>query len=99
LSYLADNGDALRAATAVVVDDAASDYNARGRGIRSYELQAMVETVVGTKVTLGYFSYDYCNSQKPDLLMRITPTGGRTTGLVQRKAAVNVTIEPFFICK
>lgn len=99
LSYIADNGDALRAATAVVVDDAASDYNARGRGIRSYELQAMVETVVGTKVTLGYFSYDYCNSQKPDLLMRITPTGGRTTGLVQRKAAVNVTIEPFFTCK
>lgn len=99
LSYLAENGDDLRAATAVVVEDTALDYNARGRDVRSYELQAMVETVVGTRVSLDYFSHDYCDNRKPDLIMRITPTGGRIKGLVQRKAAVNVTFEPLVTCQ
>lgn len=99
LSYFGENKDDLGAATAVVVEDFAIDYNARGRGVRSYEWQAMVETVVGQEVLVDSYSVDYCQDKKPDLILRITSTGGRLKGLVRRKAAVNVNLEPFVTCR
>jgi hypothetical protein len=99
LSYFAENSDNVRATTAVVVEDFANDYNARGRGIRAYEWQAMFESAVGVKVLVDSYSVDYCQNKKPDAILRITPTGGRLKGIVERKAAVNVTLEPFLTCK
>ena len=99
LSYLSQNDDVLEEAVAVVVEDSANDYNARNRAVRSYEWQAMVETKTRKELPVDSFSMDFCRTMKPDVILRITPTGGRLKGLIQRRAAVNVTVERLTTCR
>jgi hypothetical protein len=90
---LAQNADSLTQVEAMVVRDSANDFNARGRGVRSYEWEAMFTRATGRMVRIDSDSIEYCFTESPTAVLEIVPTGGRLISLLRREAAVNVSLE------
>lgn len=64
----------------IMIDDSlALPFNARGRGVRSYEWEGMLLKATGDAKTVVYDGYIDCSSKKnvPDLLVTIYPQRGR----------------------
>jgi hypothetical protein len=93
MAYLAQNADSLTQVEAMVVRDSANDFNARGRGVRSYEWEAMFTRATGRTVRIDSDSIEYCFTESPTAILKIVPTGGRLISLLRREAAVNVSLE------
>ena len=64
----------------IMIDDSlALPFNARGRGVRSYEWEGMLLKATGDAKTVVYDGYIDCSSKEnvPDLLVTIYPQRGR----------------------
>jgi hypothetical protein len=90
---LAQNADSVTQVEALVVRDSANDFNARGRGVRPYEWEAMFTRAAGRTVRIDSDSIEYCFTESPTAMLKIVPTGGRLISLLRREAAVNVSLE------
>jgi len=98
ITALSENDD-IRQATAILVDDSTTRFNARGRLIRSYEWESMLASALrddGRKITkLDYFD---CLEFQPDALVRISSPDGRLLSTLRGKVSINITVEKINPC-
>ena len=98
LNAMASNSD-LQTVQAVYIDDQAVRFNARGRGILSYEWEAMLEKSLGGKsVKVSYIQYPDCKSFQPDAIVHITSPNGRLESTLRGKVVIDLRVEKIDPC-
>lgn len=98
LAEMVKNED-LKNSTSILVDDSAVRFNARGRLIRSYEWEAMLEKVFGDdsrKVT--YLQYVNCEEFQPDAILHISAPNGRLESTLRRSVDIDLRVEKINPC-
>ena len=98
MAAMADNAG-LKNASSILIDDSAVRFNARGRGIRSYEWEAMLEKVFGNNSRkVSYLQYVNCAEFQPDAILHISAPNGRLESTLRRHVDINSSVEQFRPC-
>jgi hypothetical protein len=98
IEAMATNPD-LKSVRSVYIDDQAVRFNARGRLIRSYEWEGMLEKALGTKsITVSYLQYPNCTEFKPDAILHINSPNGRLESTLRGKVAIDLSVERIDPC-
>jgi hypothetical protein len=98
MSEMETNED-LKNSSSILIDDTAIRFNARGRLIRSYEWEAMLEKVFGDdsrKVT--YLQYVNCEEFQPDAILHISAPNGRLESTLRRSVDIDLRVEKINPC-
>lgn len=88
----------LRDASAVVVDDQALRFNARGRGIRPYEWTAMLNRATNRAIQADLLSVAYCSLSRPTMLITVTADQGRLRSLIRNRIDLEVEVNTLSMC-
>jgi len=88
----------LTDARAVVDDDQAPRFNARGRSIRDYEWERMIERATNIDLDVGSFGVYFCTIAKSTKTMAIFADRGRLKALVTRRVGISLKIQDIDIC-
>ncbi len=88
----------MRDVLAVVVDDQAPRFNARGRVIRPFEWTAMLNRATNRALLADSFSLDYCNLSRPSMLITVTADQGRLKSLIRNRIDLKVDFNSFSNC-
>lgn len=99
IEQVQDRSEELAGAEAVIVDDQARDLNARGRSLRSYEWDGILERSLGRSIVTGGEALDYCLSQSPSHRIIISAKSGRLKALLTQSVSLNVIIEEIPLCR
>lgn len=98
IEAMATNPD-LKSVRSVYIDDQAVRFNARGRLIRSYEWEGMLEKALGAKsITVSYLQYPTCTEFKPDAILHINAPNGRLESTLRGKVVVELSVERIDPC-
>jgi hypothetical protein len=98
IEAIATNPD-LKSVRSVYIDDQAVRFNARGRLIRSYEWEGMLEKALGTKsISVSYLQYPNCTEFKPDAILHINAPNGRLESTLRGKVVVELSVERIDPC-
>jgi hypothetical protein len=93
------NSEDLKNASAILVDDSAVRFNARGRGIRSYEWEGMLQKVFGERSRkVSQLQYVDCKEFQPDAVLRISAPNGRLESTLRRNVAIDISVEQINPC-
>jgi hypothetical protein len=93
MEAMANNED-LRNSTSILIDDSAVRFNARGRSIRSYEWEAMLEKVFGDDSRkVSYLQYVNCAEFQPDTILHISAPNGRLESTLRRNVVIDISVE------
>jgi hypothetical protein len=98
MSQIARN-EGLKNSSLILIDDTAVRFNARGRLVRSYEWEAMLEKVFGDdsrKVT--YLQYVNCEEFQPDAILHISAPNGRLESTLRRSVDIDLRVEKINPC-
>jgi len=90
LNELSLNAVSLEDVDAVAINDQTHDFNARGRTVRPYEWSAIVKQRTGAVVNTDADTRQFCQEESPDLLVTVSPVGGRLRSLLRREALIEV---------
>jgi hypothetical protein len=92
--------DALKTNSQVMISDDALRFNARGRSLRSYEWEAMLEKANPDEG--GYFveplRYVSCEGFKPTLILTVVAINGRLESLITRDLGIEILVEEISPC-
>ena len=87
--------ETVKSGNVIMINDLAVRYNARGRLVRTYEWNGMLEKAFGDKSrSSAYFAYVDCiNSEVPipDVLVTIDASNGRFKSLLTSNIGINMT--------
>jgi hypothetical protein len=98
MAAMADNED-LKYVSSILIDDTAVRFNARGRLIRSYEWEGMMQKVFGDDSRkVSYLQYVNCAEFKPDSILRISAPNGRLESTLRGNVAINISVEKINPC-
>ena len=98
MAAMANNED-LKNASAILVDDSAVRFNARGRLIRSYEWEGMLQKVFGENSRkVSYLQYVNCAEFQPDAILRISAPNGRLESTLRGNVAIDIFVEQINPC-
>jgi hypothetical protein len=98
MAAMANNED-LKNASAILVDDSAVRFNARGRLIRSYEWEGMLQKVFGDDSRkISYLQYVNCAEFQPDAILRISAPNGRLESTLRGNVAIDIFVEQINPC-
>jgi hypothetical protein len=98
MAAMADNAD-LKNASSILIDDSAVRFNARGRLIRSYEWEGMLQKVFGENSRrVSYLQYVNCAEFQPDAILHISAPNGRLESTLRRHVDINVYVEQISPC-
>lgn len=93
------NNEDLRNASSILVDDSAVRFNARGRLIRFYEWEGMMQKVFGDDSRkVSYLQYVNCAEFQPDAILRISAPNGRLESTLRGNVAVDISVERINPC-
>jgi len=82
-----------------LIDDQALRFNARGRGIRSYEWDYMLKAAnPGLEQTTDVFRYVDCNVMDPDAIIVIQASNGKLETLLTRNPGITVSVQTISVC-
>lgn len=100
--HLLSNSDIVREGDVIMINDLAVRYNARGRLIRTYEWNGMLNKAFGdTKYRSAYYEYIDCNNSEvpvPDVLVTIDASNGRFKSLLTNNIGINMTATKISPC-
>lgn len=89
----------LNTLRSVYIDDQALRFNARGRGIRSYEWEAMFEKALGNdSVKVAILQFPDCTVFQPDAIVRISSPNGRLESTLRGTVVIDLQIENINPC-
>ena len=89
----------LKSVRSIYIDDQAVRFNARGRLIRSYEWEGMLDKALGSKsVKVSYLQYPDCNAFKPDAILHISSPNGRVESTLRGKVVIDLRVEKIDPC-
>lgn len=102
MSQLESSKDDLRTSEFIMFVDYARDLNARGRGIRDYELNAMTKAALGRAIPI----YDEsetdmrtnCIGQNRGTVVTIRKISGRLRAIISRAQVVELEFGPLVVC-
>jgi len=98
LDAMASNPE-LKSVRSIYIDDQAVRFNARGRLIRSYEWEGMLDKALGSKsVKVSYLQYPDCNAFKPDAILHISSPNGRLESTLRGKVVIDLRVEKIDPC-
>jgi hypothetical protein len=98
LEAMASNPD-LQSVKSIYVDDQAVRFNARGRLIRSYEWESMLEKALGlNSIKVSYLQYPDCSAFQPDSILHITSPNGRLESTLRGKVVIDLSVEKIDPC-
>ena len=83
----------------VIIDDQALRFNARGRGVRSYEWELLMKQAnpqLSQKADV--YRYVDCESLRPDSIVTVTAGSGKLKTLITRNPEISLRISPVEIC-
>jgi hypothetical protein len=82
-----------------LIDDQAVRFNARGRLIRSYEWEKMLQKALGNdRIKVSYLQYVDCKEFQPDAILHINSPNGRLESTLRGKVAINLSVEKIDPC-
>ena len=91
------NSDVVREGRIIMINDLSERYNARGRGLRTYEWDGMLKKAFGNgSRTSAYYDYVDCNNpdaKPPDVLVTINSANGRFKSLLTRNVGIYMVAE------
>ena len=98
IEALSSNND-VKKFHSVLIDDQALRFNARGRSIRSFEWDKILQMAnPGLNQTSDVFRYVDCSSPRPEAIIRINATNGRLRALVFNDVGVTIEVLPIEAC-
>jgi len=98
IQAVAESDAQLSNVSALVINDQATRFNARGRGIRAYEWTAMVTRAIDEKIQVDTNSIQYCYESKPSKMLTITAENGRLKSLFVGSIGLDVEMTDLTIC-
>jgi hypothetical protein len=100
--HLLSNSDIVREGRVIMINDLAVRYNARGRLVRTYEWDGMLNRAFGETnyKSVNYEYIDCSNSENPvpDVLVTIDSSNGRFKSLLTSKIGINMTATKISPC-
>jgi hypothetical protein len=98
LDAMASNPD-LKSVRSIYIDDQAVRFNARGRLIRSYEWEGMLDKALGSKLIKGsYLQYPNCKDFQPDAIVHISSPNGRLESTLRGNVEIDLSVEKINPC-
>jgi hypothetical protein len=98
IEAMTSNSD-LKSVQTVLIDDQAVRFNARGRLIRSYEWEKMLEKALGNdRIKVSYLQYMDCTEFQPDAILHINSPNGRLESTLRGKVAIDLSVEKIDPC-
>ena len=98
IEAMATNPD-LKSVRSIYIDDQAVRFNARGRLIRAYEWEGMLDKALGSKsVKVSYLQYPDCNAFKPDAILHINAPNGRLESTLRGRVVIELSVERIDPC-
>ena len=92
--HLLSNSDIVREGHVIMINDLAVRYNARGRLLRTYEWDGMLNRAFGeTNYKSAYYEYIDCSNSEipvPDVLVTIDSSNGRFKSLLTNHVGINI---------
>jgi hypothetical protein len=94
------NIDALKTNSQVMISDDAFRFNARGRSMRSYEWEAMLEKAHPDEgeFLVEPLRYVNCEEFKPTLILSVVAINGRLESLITRDLGIEIRVEEISPC-
>lgn len=91
----------LQTVQAIMIDDQAFRFNARGRGVRSFEWQEMIRVSLGRSepIVAEPLTYVNCSEFTPTHIIQITATNGRLEALLTRNVGIQTSVIPIDPCQ
>ncbi len=82
-----------------LIDDQALRFNARGRGIRSYEWDYMLRAAnPDLEQTTDVYRYVDCDVMDPDAIIVIQASNGKLETLLTRNPGITVSVQKISVC-
>jgi len=98
IEAMSSNQD-LKLVQSVMIDDQAVRFNARGRLIRSYEWEGMLQKALGNdRIKVSYLQYVDCAVFRPDAILHINASNGRLESTLRGTVVVDLSIEKIDPC-
>jgi len=95
---MASNPD-LKSVRAIYVDDQAIRFNSRGRLLRSYEWEGMLDKALGTKsIQVAYLQFPNCKVFQPDAIVHISSPNDRLESTLRGKVVIDLRVEKIDPC-
>ena len=89
----------LNSMQAVLIDDRTIRFNARGRVIRPYEWEIMLQKALGNEqIKVSYLQFVDCDVFKPDAILLINSPNGRLESTLQGKVVIDLQVERINPC-
>jgi len=99
---LFQNSSGVKESHIIMIQDDASVFNARGRGVRSYEWEGMLRSLIGNEdrkvIYSAFIDCDASGTVIPDTRVSITSTNGRLRALLTRKIGLQMSVEKIEPC-
>jgi hypothetical protein len=92
--------DLLKTNRQILILDDAVRFNARGRALRSWEWEAMLEKsqTNSNNYLVEPLRYVSCDGFKPTLILTIAATNGRLKSLITRDLGIEIRVEEISPC-
>lgn len=98
IEAMALNSD-LQSVQSVLIDDQAVRFNARGRLIRTYEWEGMLQKALGSdRIKVSYLQYVDCKEFQPDAILHINAPNGRLESTLRANVAIDLWVEKIDPC-
>lgn len=98
IEAMASNSE-LKSVGSILIDDQALRFNARGRMLRSYEWEGMLNKALGgEEIKVSYFQYPDCNIFQPEAVLHINSPNGRLESTLRGKVAIEISVEKIDPC-
>jgi hypothetical protein len=98
IAAMASSSD-LQLVQSVLIDDQAVRFNARGRLIRTYEWEGMLQKALGNdRIDVSYLQYVDCKEFQPDAILHINAPNGRLESTLRANVAIDLWVEKIDPC-
>ena len=93
------NLDELKSIDRILIDDQAVRFNARGRHVRSYEWEAIIQKALGERrIEVSDFQYVDCKEFQPNAILHINSPNGRLESTLRRSVSIDTYVEKINPC-
>lgn len=98
INAIEDADTQLEGVSALVINDQAPRFNARGRELRSYEWTAMLSKATARNILVDSNSIQFCHESRPTKMLTITAARGRLESLFTGSIGISVDFDRLPAC-
>lgn len=98
ITEMSESRELLLDTKSMVLVDEALRFNARGRGVRSYEWTAMVKRATNLNIIVDGNNIGFCDEKSPSHLVTLLASQGRLRSLISGRIGISVAITDLPLC-